>query len=138
VRFLVRDDVKQNQRVVALLRRGAVEDETFSVGESVRAEVVWVLASRYRCTRDEISAVVRQLAEGQELLFDSTDRVVRALRAFEKGRGASRTTSSRKEPGTLAEPPCARLTGHFMPMVSSARPEPDGLSVPFDRVGRDT
>ncbi len=87
VRFLVRDDEEQHQRVVDLLRRGADEGETFFVGDIVLAEVVWVLASRYRCTRDEISAVVRQLAEVQELVFDSTDRIVRALRAFEKGKG---------------------------------------------------
>ena len=87
VRFLVRDEEEQHQRVVELLRRGADEGETFFVGDIVLAEVVWVLASRYRCTRDEISAVVRQLAEVQELAFDSTDRSVRALRAFEKGKG---------------------------------------------------
>lgn len=87
VRFLVRDDEEQHQRVVELLRRGASDGERFFVGDVVLAEVVWVLASRYHCTREEISAVVRQLAEVQELVFDSTERVVRAQRAFERGRG---------------------------------------------------
>ena len=87
VRLLVRDDEDQHQRVVELLRRGADEGETFFVGDIVLAEVVWVLASRYRCTRDDISAVVRRLAEVQELVLESTDRVLRALRAFERGKG---------------------------------------------------
>lgn len=87
VRFLVRDDEEQHRRAVDLLRRGVDEGETFFVGEIVLAEVVWVLASRYRCGRDEIAGVVRQLTEVQELVLESTDRVVRALRAFERGKG---------------------------------------------------
>ena len=87
VRFLVRDDEDQHLRVVELLRRGAVDGETFFVGEVVLAEVVWVLASRYRCTREEIASVVRKLTEAEELVFESTERVVRALRSFERGKG---------------------------------------------------
>ena len=87
VRFLVRDDEDQHRRAVELLRRGADEGGTFFVGEIVLAEVVWVLASRYHCGRDEIGSVVRQLTEVQELVFESTDRVVRALRSFERGKG---------------------------------------------------
>jgi len=87
VRFLVRDDEDQHRRAVELLRRAADGGETFFVGEVVLAELIWVLASRYRCGRDEIAKVVRQLTEVQELVFESTDRVVRALRSFESGRG---------------------------------------------------
>ncbi len=85
VRLLVRDDEAQHHRAIALLGRDP--DETFFVGEVVLAEVVWVLASRYRCDRDEIASVVRQLTQVQELHFESTDRVVRALRSFESGEG---------------------------------------------------
>ena len=87
VRFLVRDDEEQHRRAVDLLQRGAEEGETFFVGEVVLAEVVWVLVSRYRCRREEIAQVIRQLTEVQELSLESTDRVVRALRAFERGKG---------------------------------------------------
>ena len=87
VRFLVRDDEEQHQQVVAMMRWGAERGETFFVGDVVLAEVVWVLASRYRCTRAEVSSVVRQLAEVEDLVFESTDRVVRALRCFDKGKG---------------------------------------------------
>jgi predicted nucleic-acid-binding protein len=67
--------------------RGADEGETFFVGEVVLAEVVWVLVSRCRCDRDEIASVVRQLTEVEELELESTDRVVRALRSFQEGKG---------------------------------------------------
>jgi predicted nucleic-acid-binding protein len=52
----------------------------------VLAEVACVLTSRYRCGRDELAAVVRQLTEAEELVFESTERVVRALRAYQHGR----------------------------------------------------
>lgn len=87
VRFLVRDDEEHHQRVVGLLRRGAAEGKVFFVGDVVLAEVVWVLRSRYRCERVEIASVIRQLAEAEELVFESTSRVVRALRAYERGSG---------------------------------------------------
>ena len=87
VRFLVRDDEDQHLRAVELLRRGADDGGTFFVGEVVLAEVVWVLASRYRCSREEIASVVRHLTEAQELVFESADRIVRALRSFERGKG---------------------------------------------------
>lgn len=87
VRFLVRDDEEQHNRVVRLLREGSERGETFFVGEVVLAEVVWVLASRYRCTRTEVSSVVRKLAEAEDLVFESTERLVRALRSFDRGKG---------------------------------------------------
>lgn len=86
VRFLVRDDEAQHASVVAALRRGTEAGETFFVGDGVLAEVAWVLTSRYRCGRDELAAVVRQLTEAEELVFESTERVVRALRAYQHGK----------------------------------------------------
>jgi predicted nucleic-acid-binding protein len=99
VRFLVRDDEQQHLAVVAALRRGAEAGETFFVGDVVLAEVCWVLASRYRCGREELAAVVRQLTEAEELVFESTERVVRALRAYQHGKGgfADYLTASRAE-----------------------------------------
>lgn len=88
IRFLVRDDEAQHAVVVAALRRGAEAGETFFVGDVVLAEVCWVLSSRYRCGRGELATVVRQLTEAEELVFESTERVVRALRAYQHGEGA--------------------------------------------------
>jgi len=87
VRFLVRDDEVQHRQVVAALRRGSEAGESFFVGEVVLAEVAWVLTSRYRCRRGEIAFVVRQLIEAEELVFESTERVIRALRSFQHGKG---------------------------------------------------
>lgn len=85
VRFLVRDDEEQHQAAVDLLARGVAPGERFFVGEVVLAETSWVLSTRYRCSREELAAVVRKLVAAEELAFESADRVVRALHAFEQG-----------------------------------------------------
>lgn len=85
VRFLVRDDEAQHRAAVDLLSRGVTAGERFFIGEVVLAETTWVLGSRYRCSREELAAVIRQLVAAEELDFESADRVVRALHAFEQG-----------------------------------------------------
>ena len=85
VRFLVRDDDARHQAAVDLLARGVAAGEQFFIGEVVLAETSWVLASRYRCSREALAAVIRQLVGAEELAFESADRVVRALHAFEQG-----------------------------------------------------
>lgn len=87
VRFLVRDDEAQHAAVVAALERDTKAGVTFFVSDLVLAEVIWVLTSRYRCSREEVAGVVRQLDESEELVVESTERVVRALRAYQHGKG---------------------------------------------------
>ena len=87
VRLLVRDDEEQHRRTVALLERGTGAGETFFVGDVVLAEVVWVLQARYRLARPEIVGALRALLEAEQVVFESTDRCLRALRRFEAGRG---------------------------------------------------
>ena len=87
VRLLVRDDEEQHVRTVSLMRRGPDEGERFFVGDVVLAEVVWVLQGRYRLARVEVAGALRALLEAEHLVFESTDRCLRALRRYEAGRG---------------------------------------------------
>lgn len=87
VRLLVQDDEAQHRAVIALFQRAKDAGEQFFVGDVVVAEVVWVLGSRYRLGRHDIVAVLQQLIEAKELVFESVDRIVRALRSFESQRG---------------------------------------------------
>ena len=87
VRLLVRDDEEQHRRTVELLARGTGEGEAFFVGDVVLAEVVWVLQARYRLARSEIVRALRALLEAEHVVFESTDRCLRALRRYEAGRG---------------------------------------------------
>lgn len=87
VRFLVRDDEAQHEAARRLLARGPGDGEEFFLGDVVLAEVVWVLASRYRFERRVIASTLRALLEAEHVSVESTDRCLRALRRFESGRG---------------------------------------------------
>lgn len=87
VRFLVADDPAQSARAARLLRLGPDAGEVFFIGDVVLAEVVWVLQSRYRRSRQDIAAALRALLEAQHLKFESTDRFLRALRRYQAGQG---------------------------------------------------
>lgn len=83
VRFLVADDATQHRRVVALFRRGIAQREAFFVGDVVLAELTWVLRASYRFERSQIAEVLRALLEAEHLVFESSDRLRRALNRYQ-------------------------------------------------------
>jgi len=85
IRFLVRDDLKQAKKVKAMIAR--LDDERAYVSDIVLCEVVWVLHSVYGFGREQIGTALRQLIAARQLRFDSTDRLLRAMRAFDGGKG---------------------------------------------------
>jgi predicted nucleic-acid-binding protein len=87
VRFLVGDDPKQSRQARALVDDLDADEARAFVSDIVLCELVWVLASCYRFDRAQIAAVLRQLAAARQLEFASTDNVLRAVSAFESGRG---------------------------------------------------
>lgn len=87
VRFIAKDDEIQHRAAAAALARGAAAGATYFVGDVVLAEVVWVLQSRYRLGRSEITTVLKALLEVDHLTFESADRCLRALRRYTAGKG---------------------------------------------------
>jgi predicted nucleic-acid-binding protein len=87
VRYLLRDDPKQAKQAKALVDRLDRDDEQAYVSDVVLCEVVWVLRSVYGFGREQIGAVLRQLIAARQLTFDSSDRLLRAVRAFDTGKG---------------------------------------------------
>lgn len=87
VRLLVKDDDAQSRKVVALIRKLDRAAETAYVSDVVLCELVWVLQSCYDFDRRQIAGALKRLIHARQLSFDSTDRLSRALAAFEDGRG---------------------------------------------------
>lgn len=87
VRFLVEDDAAQSARAAALIDEAVAADERLYVSDVVLCELVWVLSGAYGFRRPQISSVLSELARARHLEFDSSDRIVRCVRAFEAGRG---------------------------------------------------
>ncbi len=87
MRFLVQDDERQARRAPALVDGLARKDDRAFVSDIVLCELVWVLGRSYGFARTEIATVLRRLVAARQLAFDSTDRVLRALAAYEQGSG---------------------------------------------------
>jgi predicted nucleic-acid-binding protein len=87
VRYLVEDDKKQTALAAALINRIIAVDDTLFVSDVVVCETVWVLSVSYDVGRKEIAAVLRNLLRARHLTFTASDQLIRALDAFESGKG---------------------------------------------------
>jgi len=87
VRFLVHDDARQARKAKALVERLDEQEVQAFVPDIVMCELVWVLERCYRFERTRIAGVLKKLTGARQLVFDSTDNILRAIDAYEKGRG---------------------------------------------------
>ncbi len=87
VRFLVRDDKAQARKAKALVDRLGDGDSRGYVSDIVLCELVWVLTRSYRFERRRIVAALGRLAAARQLKFDSVDEIIRAVFAYERGKG---------------------------------------------------
>jgi predicted nucleic-acid-binding protein len=87
VRFLVEDDKVQSRRAKKLVEEAVMEGEDLFVADLVVVETVWVLKRSYGLKKEAIAAVLRMLLGARNLRFESSDRMARAIDAYEKGRG---------------------------------------------------
>jgi len=87
VRFLVADDPEQTRRARRRIEKAVAQGETLHLTEIALVETVWVLERGYRFQRPDIAIVLRKLLSARQLSFSSTDRLVRALSRYEKGKG---------------------------------------------------
>jgi predicted nucleic-acid-binding protein len=87
VRFLVEDDEAQSAQAAALVARAVEREDRLYVSDLAVCEVVWVLDRAYRVRKREIMDVLARLLRARHLAFDNRERLLQALRAFERGKG---------------------------------------------------
>ena len=87
VRYLVDDDAQQGARAAALIHRAIDADDPLFVSDVVVCETVWVLAISYRVGRADIASLLRDLFRAKHLRYSAVDQLVRALDAYESGKG---------------------------------------------------
>jgi predicted nucleic-acid-binding protein len=87
VRYLVEDDAKQTAAAAALIDRVIADDDTLLVSDVVVCETVWVMSVSYGVSRKEIAGVLRNLLRARHLSFTAADQLIRALEAYEAGKG---------------------------------------------------
>lgn len=87
VRFLIEDDKAQSKRAKKLVEKAVKNEEELFVPDLVLVETAWVLKRSYGIKKEDIANVLRMLLGARNLRFESSDRLARAIRAYEKGRG---------------------------------------------------
>lgn len=87
VRYVVEDDARQSARAAAVVDRAIGAGEALFVSDVVLCEFVWVLGGSYRVPRVTIVVTLRELLRAKHLAFSATDRLARAVAAFEGGKG---------------------------------------------------
>lgn len=86
VRYLVDDDPEQSPRAAALVERAIEEGERLFVPQVVLCELVWLLESAYRYSREEIASVLGDLLRTRQLVIEDLDVARKALdRYAERG-----------------------------------------------------
>jgi predicted nucleic-acid-binding protein len=86
VRFLLRDDRRQAAAARAAIEAAVAGGEPAAVSLVTLAETEWVLRARAKLNKAAVLAVVKQLLETRELLFESEEAVEEALFLYEQSK----------------------------------------------------
>jgi predicted nucleic-acid-binding protein len=82
VRYIVEDDEDQVRRAVRFLTGECSVENPCFVNRIVICEVVWVLQTAYRYSRDRVAHAVEQLLNTYQLVIEDRDEVSAALSAY--------------------------------------------------------
>lgn len=83
VRYLVRDDERQFQRVHDFISRQVSEKEPLHIPVTVALEVEWVLRSRYKFDKDTVISAYLNLLRTREVTFENETAVEVALHHYQ-------------------------------------------------------
>jgi predicted nucleic-acid-binding protein len=87
VRYLTQDDPAQYAKAAAFINAAADRGERFVVNTAVLCELVWVLATAYDYSRDDIAGALEQIFSTAEFEVERLDDARRALRDFRDTKG---------------------------------------------------
>lgn len=87
VRYLTQDDRSQSQRANAVFATAASSGERLFVNAIVLCELVWVLRSAYRESRERIIPALEGLLETPEVVVEDADLARQAIVDWRTGRG---------------------------------------------------
>lgn len=87
VRYLVEDDAALSARAAKRIATASQRGEQLFISGIVLCEVAWVLSVAYKVSKPELIRIFRRLLLARQLAFENVDALVRALDAFDDGRG---------------------------------------------------
>ena len=84
VRYLVRDDQRQFEKALRLIKREADKNEPVLVSLLVFLETEWVLRSRYELSKPEILSALSTLLDVADLVFEDEPSIEHALYSWKE------------------------------------------------------
>ena len=87
VRYLTLDDPEQVQRVDRLVDHAERLEEALHIDAIVLCEVVWVLRSVYRLSRESIADALEKVIDARQFSIEDRDAVRRALESYRRRAG---------------------------------------------------
>lgn len=88
IRYLTNDDAIQAQIAADLLNNYSGKKESIYISNIVLCEVIWVLESGYKYSRDNIVLVIKSLLQTPEFKYEYYDLLVIAIIEYEKANKA--------------------------------------------------
>jgi predicted nucleic-acid-binding protein len=87
IRYVTADDAAQFRRADAVFAAAAASGDKLFINAIVMCELVWVLRSAYRESRERIVPVIEALLETPEVVIEDADLARRALVDWQGGEG---------------------------------------------------
>jgi predicted nucleic-acid-binding protein len=86
VRYLTRDDEQQWQRAQQYINNTLQIDETCFISNVVLCELVWVLRTAYRISRDELLTTLEQILRTSHFDFEDKAIAWKSFQQFQQGK----------------------------------------------------
>jgi predicted nucleic-acid-binding protein len=85
VRFLVRDDEAQWLQADQYINQALENNQPCLINNIVLCEVVWVLRSRYKISRDQLITILENLLNTNIFIFENPDDIAWAIHQMKSG-----------------------------------------------------
>lgn len=86
VRHLVQDEPSQSRKATHVITKQCTRDDPGFVNRVVLCELVWVLESAYRYSKDTIVAVLEKLLQTAQLKIEDPQTAWTAFRMYQTGK----------------------------------------------------
>lgn len=86
VRYLIQEDKEQARKAANIIERQCGKDNPGFVHDIVLCELVWVLVSRYRCSKEMIVSVLEKILTTTQFQVAHRSHVWEALQIFRKSK----------------------------------------------------
>ncbi len=86
VRYLVRDDLEQWKLADDYIKQVKASSETCFINNIVLCELVWVLKSSYKLSRNEITDVLEKVLKADAFEFENTEAAWWSVQQMKKGK----------------------------------------------------